>query len=136
MVQAKLEQAYTRIIAELAAGDDPAASRGDAEQRQHPRLKVRTEYFTINAAPEMVVLDLSRTGVAFHSQHPLAPGEAVQISLDSGLAVPAQVLSCDLEEGALDQLQAPFRVVCVFDGERDGLRLVVDAKSAERAPEA
>ena len=123
----ELERQYEKIlVSSRKRGDISTAAQND--KRRHPRLSVDASDMFISSVPEFSVLDMSLSGMAFLSNHPLREGEIIHIALGSMLSVDAQILTCRLEEAPSEFLDAQFRINCQFLQDAQGRELLVSLK--------
>jgi hypothetical protein len=127
MRKKEIEQEYEKILEEGRASGELADATAGTERRTHPRLKVHSADLWVSTIPEFSMVDMSLSGMAFLSNHPLAPGECINISLGKVMSVDVEVVNCRLEESATDYLDAQFRIQCKFSGEYEGMELLVNA---------
>lgn len=127
MQSSDLERQYEEILeSSRKRGDISATDMND--KRRHPRLSVDASDMFISSVPEFSVLDMSLSGMAFLSNHPLGEGEIIHIALGSMLSVDAQILTCRLEEAPSEFLDAQFRINCEFLHDTRGMELLVSLK--------
>ena len=97
----------------------------DAEQRQHPRFKVDSPDLWISTVPEFVVADLSASGIAMLSNHPVDVGTLLNMSLGKKLSVDTEVVACTMEYPPDEYTDGQFRIQCHFLEELKGMELLV-----------
>ncbi len=127
MQKREIEQEYNRIIEEGRASGE-IADEAVSGRRSHPRMKVSGADLWIGTIPEFSMLDMSLSGMAFLSNHPLAAGEEINVSLGKAISVNVIVVNCQLEESATDFLDAQFRIQCRFGEEYEGMELLVQTR--------
>ena len=98
MADDKLENAYAQLLHHGRLRGDVAMERDDSERRSQPRLRVDTGDIQVNADPWAILIDLSSTGLAYHSDTPPEIGTTVSIGLDDGFSVSAEVVQLRAEE--------------------------------------
>jgi hypothetical protein len=125
MATAKLEREYQAILEQRRRKGEIEDEDKGADRRVHPRLKVNSMDLWLNAEAQLSVIDMSASGISFISNHPLKPGESINIALGKVLNVDAKVLACHLEESATEFLDAQFRIQCKFGEEASGMELLV-----------
>lgn len=123
----ELERQYEEILASSRRRGE-ISSTDINDKRRHPRMNVNASDMFISSVPEFSVLDMSLSGMAFLSNHPLAEGEIIHIALGSMLSVDAQILTCRLEEAPSEFLDAQFRINCEFLQDTRGMELLVSLK--------
>lgn len=124
MSDSNLEQEYERILENYRARGDlqPEAQQ---DKRKNPRLKVETSDLWIATVPEFSILDISISGLAIQSNHPLKEGEMIHISLDTILSTDAEVVRCVMIQSPSEYDDALFRIQCRFLEEYLGMKLLV-----------
>ena len=123
-----LERQYEELLASSRKRGEVSSTAESHEKRRHPRMSVNADDLFISTIPEFTVLDMSLSGMAFLSNHPLSQGEIIQISLGSMLSADAQILTCRLEEAPTEFLDAQFRINCEFVQDARGMELLVTLK--------
>ena len=124
----ELENQYEEILESSRLRGEILESKGSADKRRHPRLRVDTGDLFISTVPEFSVLDMSLSGMAFLSNHPLGEGEVIHIALGDMLSIDAQILNCRLEEAPSEFLDAQFRINCEFVHDARAMELIVNLK--------
>ncbi len=102
-----------------------------SERRRFPRLAVSSPDLWISTVPEFDVVDMSASGMALLSNHPLRPGETLEVGLGRDARAKAEVLACAMEHPPTEHLDAQFRIRCLFRSENEGMTLLVNAKQQE-----
>ena len=124
----ELENQYAEILELSRRKGEIPGSTGASDKRRHPRITVDTGELLISTVPEISTLDMSLSGMAFLSNHPLAEGETIHIDLGDMLSVDAQILTCRLEEAPTEFLDAQFRINCEFVHDSRAMELLVTLK--------
>lgn len=124
----ELENQYTEILESSRRRGEILGSTGASDKRRHPRMVVETGELFISTVPEFSVLDMSLSGMAFLSNHPLEEGEMIHIALGDMISVDAQILTCRLEEAPTEFLDAQFRINCEFVHDSRAMELLVTLK--------
>lgn len=130
MTDSAIEKEYAEVLEQSRLQGDLDEGPGD-DRRGHPRIKVHSAELSIDTVPEFFVADMSLSGLAVVSNHPLAPGEKVNISLGGAMSVNAEVVNCQMEEPPSEMLDAQFRIQCKFSEEYQGMELLVRVKRLE-----
>lgn len=123
MIESDLRAAYERVLREHS--QDITQETAAREQRSHPRLHVQSDDLWISAVPQFAMLDMSATGMAVESNHPLRVGERVQISLGQTLSLQARVVACTMVEAPDEYTDGTFRLQCQFLEDLRGMELLV-----------
>ncbi|MCZ6557304.1 MAG: PilZ domain-containing protein [SAR324 cluster bacterium] len=124
-----IEEQYYRILEQSRINGEILDEPQGQERRNHPRLKVETDDLWINTIQQFSIIDMSLSGIAILSNHPLRPGELLQISMSDTLNADAEVVACKLEDASTEFLDAQFRIQCKFVEEYKGMELIVTIKS-------
>ena len=125
---ADLEREYEQILEESHRRGEIIGARNANDKRRHPRMNVDAHDLFISTVPEFSVLDMSLSGMAFLSNHPLEVETIIHIAWGTMLSVDANILSCVLEEAPTEFLDAQFRVNCEFLENSSGMELLVTLK--------
>ena len=125
MNKSDVKKQYWEILKEKGMAGNTGEDAASKEQRGHPRLKVGSPDFWLNAEAQLSVIDLSASGVSFVSNHPLKDGEHINLSLANILNIDTEVVRCQLVESATEFLDAQFRIHCRFLEETEGMELVI-----------
>ncbi|HKI99884.1 MAG TPA: PilZ domain-containing protein [bacterium] len=132
MGQWNLDREYQRLLEEgLAAGDVMIRADGP-DHRATPRLRLCGGHVAVRVEPEVRVVDLSASGIAFLSDRTFHPGDMLQVILRGTLAFQVKVLGCAMEETNADLLEVCYRVRCRFHDVTNGKHLLVLLKEMER----
>ena len=116
-------------ILEIARGRGEFTKYSGAnEQRGFPRLHVSSSDIWIDSMVGFSVLNMSPSGVALNSNHPVQLGEVLKFSLGPLQGADAEVVACQLEESPTEHLDAQYLVRCRFLIVKDGMKLVVMVK--------
>ncbi len=95
------------------------------EQRLFPRFKVNSTDLWISSVPEFAVANLSVSGIAVLSNHPVEVGQMLNISLGKSLSVDTEVIACTMEFPPDEFTDGQFRIQCNFLEELKGMELLV-----------
>ena len=131
MAVSEIEKEYAEVLEKSRLKGELDEGKGGANRRVHPRIKVQSTQLSIDTVPEFFVADISLSGLAVITNHPLAPGESVHISLGEAMSVDAEVVNCQMEEPPSEMLDAQFRVQCKFSEQYKGMELLVRVKRME-----
>ena len=122
-----MEKGYEEILRNAREtgeiGDSP-----DGDRRNYPRLKIRAPEVRINGDEEASGIDLSRSGIAFEANYPLAVGEQIHLSLGTAISINGEVVACTLVGAPGENDEAGFRIQCKFGDEYRGMEMVVETR--------
>ena len=126
MPETTIEEEYQKILEQKgvvsAAGDGPGS-----ERRVHPRLTVESPDLWISTVPEFELLDMSATGMAIRSNHPMKVDEMFHVSLGQNLSVDTIVVGCQMVHSADEYTDGEFRIQARFVENLKGMELLVKA---------
>lgn len=132
MADEKLESAFSLLLQNSRLSGQLNPSREESERRDQPRLSVDAGDIQVNADPWAILIDLSATGLAYHSDNPHDIGTQVTIGLDDGFSVSAEVVQLKAEEeGSAEGMLGRFRVSCRFADSSKGKELALRIKDLE-----
>ena len=97
----------------------------ERERRGFPRLRVGSPDLWIDTVVRFSVIDMSPSGAAMRTSHPVQPGEALKFALGPIRGADAQVVSCELERESTEVMDARYCVRCKFNDLREGMALIV-----------
>ncbi len=120
---------YEKILEQSRLAGEIIGEPDGRERRTHPRLKAVSDDLWINSIQEFSIIDMSLSGIAVLSNHPLREGEMIEVSLGDTLKADAMVVGCLMEESASECLDAQFRIQCKFLEDYKGMELLVKIKS-------
>ena len=125
-----IREAYQRVLEEHQEKMAASGRLPGAEQRQYPRFKVNSPDLWISTVPEFVVSDMSASGIAVLSNHPVEPGALLNLSLGKSLSVDTEVVACVMEYPPDEFTDGQFRIQCNFLEELKGMELLVKVLQA------
>lgn len=120
-----IRKAYERVLEEHQQEMVSSGILPGAEQRQYPRFKVDSPDLWISTVPEFAVADLSASGIAVISNHPVKVGTLLNLSLEKSLSLDTEVVACTMEYPPDEYTDAQFRIQCHFLEDVKGMELLV-----------
>lgn len=123
------EQDYEQMLQDGVRAGRVSMLPSISEKRRHPRFKVEGGQIYVTEQVPHPIIDLSISGLAFHSAKTFPVGQAIQVSLRSVISIEAVVLGCEPLAG--DDAPAPFRVRCQFADPDYGMRFLMLALELE-----
>ena len=125
----KTQFQYEKILEQSRLAGEIIGEPDGRERRTHPRMKAKSEDLRISSIPEFSIIDMSLSGMAVLSNHPLGEGEMIEINLGDTLKADAVVVGCRMEESTSEFLDSHFRIQCKFNEDYKGMELLVKIKS-------
>ncbi len=123
---------HDSILNEFAQIVEQSRRRGELtdmpredERRGFPRLRVSSPDLWIDTVVRFSVIDMSPSGTAMHTSHPVQLDEVLKFALGPIRGADAQVIACELEQEPTEVLDARYRVRCKFTDLREGMELIV-----------
>lgn len=130
MQQRNWEEEYERILEEAKQRGRVNILPSSSEQRRHPRFKLPGSQILVTEPVPHDVVDLSISGLAFHSPRPFEVGQVITVSLRQIIAIEAEVLGSDPVNG--EDPPGRYRIRCRFTDPDYGLRFLVLAMEMDR----
>ena len=128
MGNSKVEAEYARLHQEGKARGDQGPQ--EEERRKHPRIHVDLADVSVDDSHWSFLIDLSRDGIAFHTDAEYKPGDRLVVSLEDGYTAQTEVVKAGLEEVDPSPI-AQNRVSCRFVEPDQGLVLLERIKRQE-----
>jgi hypothetical protein len=132
MAESDIDKIYRRLMEEGGRHGALEPKGSGAERRKQPRFHAHATELTVRAELKVAAIDVSLSGLAFHSQFPVQIGQALNITVANLFTVDAEVVSCHLEKADEDFTQTLYRVQCRFPEEEQGKYLLVMIKELEK----
>jgi PilZ domain len=132
MGQRDLEQEYQLILSEGFATGELRIRTEAPDLREAPRFHIQQGRIGVRLEPQLLLVDVSASGIAFLSEVPFPPGSVLQVILKDTVAFQARVVACQLVETDIDYLEVRYRVQCRFSDSINGKHLLVLMKEMER----
>lgn len=126
------EHEYEEILAEAEARGEVQILPQGEEKRRHPRFPAAGATVTIREDAVYRMIDLSRSGLAFHCSHSFPVGHTLTLALRDVIAIEAEVVGCEMEERDATYMEYAYKVRCRFLDDESGLRFLVLVKELER----
>ena len=120
-----IRKAYERVLEEHQQEMVSSSIFSGAEQRQYPRFKIDSPDLWISTVPEFAVADMSASGIAVISNHPVEAGTLLNLSLGKSLSVNTEVVACTMEYAPDEYTDGQFRIQCRFLEDLKGMELLV-----------
>lgn len=120
-----VREEYQRVLEEHQQELAAAGQLGGTDQRGHPRFKVDNADLWLSTVPEFAVADLSASGIAVISNHPVEAGTLLNLSLGKSLSVNTEVVACTMEYAPDEYTDGQFRIQCRFLEDLKGMELLV-----------
>lgn len=120
MAEKNVNTLYENALAE--AEDD---TNGSDNRRANTRIKAEATNLTVRAELQVAAIDVSASGLAFHSNFPIQVGQPILITVGTIFSVEAEVVRCILESADEEFLETHYRIQCKFYEEEQGKYLLV-----------
>ena len=122
-----VREEYERLLEEHQEEIASSSQLGGTDQRHHPRFKVTNADLWLSTVPEFAVADMSASGIAVLSNHPVEAGTLLNLSLGKSLSVDTEVVACTMEYAPDEFTDGQFRIQCRFLEDLKGMELLVTA---------
>jgi len=132
--QNTVSKTFERLQAESQALDSKGAAPGGTDRRAFPRVHVDMEDLSVEESHWSFVVDLSRDGIAFHSEVEFPEGTEIEISLHGQKKLRVEVVGSELEVDE-EHAIAPHRISTKFMDKDAGKRLLEALEIQEAAME-
>ena len=120
-----VREEYARVLEEHQEEITASGQLEGTDHRLHPRFKVDTADLWLSTVPEFAVADLSASGIAVLSNHPMEAGTLLNLSLGKSRSVNAEVVDCIMEYPPDEYTDGQFRIQCRFLEDLKGMELLV-----------
>ena len=116
---------YDRLLEKAIAEGKVEPLRDHDERRDSPRFKFSEGFFHSKELTQRHIIDLSKSGYAFHSDRMYNIGEEISLSIRDAFEAHAIVVNCEIEETDAGFLEYKYRVRCRFTNPEYGLMILV-----------
>ena len=120
-----VREEYQRVLDDHSEEIAASGQSAENDQRQDPRFKVDNADLWLSTVPEFAVADLSASGIAVLSNHPVEAGTLLNLSLGKSLSVNTEVVACIMEYAPDEYTDGQFRIQCRFLEDLKGMELLV-----------
>ena len=110
---------YDRLLERALAEGKVQLLPDQEEQRKNPRFSLSEDLIRSATFNQRDIIDLSKSGYAFHSDKTYNIGEEAPLNLREAFQAPATVMGCEMEE--VDFLDIKYRVRCKFTNPEHGM---------------
>lgn len=86
----------------------------EMERRDHPRFKIEDTDLLIDVKLQVKATNISRSGVAFHSNLRFHPGQRFSVNVGTVFSITAEVVDCEMHETDRDLLETRYLVRSKF----------------------
>jgi hypothetical protein len=114
---------YRRLLAEAQADGHVHMLAAESEHRRHPRFELSTADVTSQDEIELVIENMSRSGLTFLDSNARAQNSTLSLSLAKVLSAEVRIVACEAVPEATEGLSR-YRVRCCFVDEGQGLLFV------------
>ena len=95
------------------------------ELRVNPRFKLSEDWVRSTESSQRDIIDLSKTGYAFHSEKKYEIGEEVPLNLREAFVAQAKVMGCEMVESDSSFLEFKYMVRCQFFSQEHGMIILL-----------
>lgn len=116
---------YDRLL-EKAIGEGRVEPLQDQDERRgSPRFKFSMDIYHSEESTHRNIIDLSKTGYAFHSERMYEIGEEAPLTIRNAFEAQANVVKCEMEETDTGFLEFMYRVRCHFINPEHGMVIIL-----------
>lgn len=133
MADKELERQYEQLVEQSKLRGEAEPDRAALERRHEVRIQPDAASVIVGDDPWVYPINVSRAGVAFHSDVAHSPGTELTVRLEGGPGIEAVVVACVPETGEPAAVAGAFRISCAFKDPEAGLRFFLALKSLEAA---
>ena len=116
---------YDRLLERALAEGKVELLQDKEERRDNPRFKLSEELFRSAESIQRDIIDMSKTGYAFHSERKYEIGEEVPLSMREAFEAHATVVGCEMVEVDSGFLEFKYRVRCQFTSPEHGMIILL-----------
>ena len=116
---------YDRLLERAITEGKVQLLQDKAERRDNPRFKLSAELFRSAESIKRDIIDMSKTGYAFHSERKYEIGEEVPLSLREAFVAHAKVVGCEMVESDSSFLEFKYVVRCQFASQEHGMIILL-----------
>ena len=95
------------------------------ERRDSPRFKLSENLFRSADSIQRDIIDISKTGFAFHSERKYEIGGEVPLTMHNAFEAHAKVVGCEMVETDSAFLEFRYRVRCQFTSPEHGMIILM-----------
>ena len=95
------------------------------ERRDSPRFKLSENLFRSADSIQRDIIDISKTGFAFHSERQYEIGGEVPLTMHNAFEAHAKVVGCEMVETDSAFLEFRYRVRCQFTSPEHGMIILM-----------
>ena len=116
---------YDQLL-ERAIADGKVQLLPDMEERRDaPRFSLSEDSFHSTDSIRRDIVDMSKTGYAFHSEKKYEIGEEVPLNLREAFVAQAKVMGCEMVELDSIYLEFKYMVRCQFTSQEHGMIILL-----------
>lgn len=116
---------YDRLLEKAIAEGRVKPLRHHDERRDSPRFEFSEDIYHSEEATHRKIIDLSKTGYAFHAEKKYSVGEEAPLTIRDAFEAHAKVVSCEMEETDSGFLEFKYRVCCQFTNPEHGMIIIL-----------
>ena len=116
---------YDRLLERAITEGKVKLLQDKEERRDNPRFKLSAELFRSAESIQRDIIDMSKTGYAFHSERKYEIAEEVPLSMREAFEAHATVVGCEMVEIDSGFLEFRYRVRCQFTSPEHGMIILL-----------
>ena len=116
---------YDRLLEKAIAEGRVEPLRDNDERRDSPRFKLSEDIYHSEESTHRNIIDLSKTGYAFHSERMYSIVEEAPLTIRDAFEAQATVVNCEMEETDTGFLEFKYRVRCRFTSPEHGMIILL-----------
>ena len=116
---------YDRLLERAIEEGKVQLLQDKEERRDNPRFKLSVELFHSAESIQRDIIDMSKTGYAFHSERKYEIAEEVPLSMREAFEAHATVVGCEMVEIDSGFLEFRYRVRCQFTSPEHGMIILL-----------
>lgn len=118
-------ESYDQLLGKAIAEGRVEPLQDQDERRAYPRFKISEDIYRSEESTNRRIIDLSKSGYAFHSERMYSNGEEAPLTIRGAFEAHATVVSCEIEETDTDFLEFMYRVRCEFTNSEHGMIIIL-----------
>ena len=125
LMQSQWNEDYDKLLERAITEGKVQLLPDKEERRDHPRFKLSEDWVRSTETSQRDIINLSKTGYAFHSERKYEIGEEVPLSLREAFVAHAKVVGCEMVESDASFLEFKYVVRCRFTSQEHGMIILL-----------
>ena len=121
----KWSEEYDQLLNRAISEGKVQVLPDEEERRGSPRFKLSEDLFRSADSIQRDIIDMSKTGFAFHSERNYEIGEEVPLTMHNAFEARAKVVGCEMVEVDSAFLEFKYRVRCQFISPEHGMIILM-----------